>query len=419
MRILHDVAFFANAWHCPRRSDAVRCMRSFLAPVLLLAACSFPPGSVDAPPPPSAAALGRIHFPITAGSAAVQDLFDQGLAWCYAFHHDEALRCFRAAAAADPSCAMACWGLAYAAGPHINNMSMTPEVAERAHAAARRAAELAPAATAIEQALIGAIGARYAWPAPEDRKQLDLAYAEAMRRVHAQHGDSPDVAALFAESLMNLRPWDLWRADGSPQPETPEILTVLERLLARHPEHPQANHLYIHAVEASPQPERAVAAGDRLGALAPAAGHLAHALARVRARRSLRGRGRSEPPRHRRRSAHRRAHRPAGLLRDLPRAQLPLPRLCGDVRRARRRSDRRLTTAGAGTAARGGAADGAVPRGVPGGAVRSAGALRSLAGDARCPRAAGLAEECAGVVALRPRSRLRGDRSARSRAGRA
>lgn len=270
------MSFFANAWHCPRRSDALRCMRTFLAPVLLLAACSLPPGSADAPRPPSAAELGRIHFPITTGSAVVQDLFDQGLAWCYAFHHDEALRCFRAAAAADPACAMAHWGLAYASGPHINNMSMTPEVAERAHAAARRAAECAPAATAVEQALIAAIGARYAWPAPEDRKQLDLAYADAMRGVHARHGDAPDVAALFAESLMDLRPWDLWRADGTPQPETPEILTVLERLLVRHPDHPQANHLYIHAVEASPQPERAVAAGERLGALAPAAGHLVH-----------------------------------------------------------------------------------------------------------------------------------------------
>lgn len=244
--------------------------------LLLLAACSASPGSTSGDAPPTAAALGRIHFPVTTSSALAQDLFDQGLAWCYAFHHDEALRCFRAAAAADPACAMAHWGLAYAAGPHINNMSMTPELAERANADGKRARELVGGAAPVEQALVGAIVTRYAWPAPDDRKELDRAYAAAMRGVYERFGELPDVAALFAESLMDLRPWDLWQADGSPQPETPEILTVLERLLAAHPEHPQANHLYIHAVEASPHPERAVAAAERLRDLAPAAGHLVH-----------------------------------------------------------------------------------------------------------------------------------------------
>jgi tetratricopeptide (TPR) repeat protein len=248
----------------------------FVSALLLFAACASGPQA-----PPSARELGRVHFPITAKTAAVQDLFDQGLGWCYGFHHDEALRCFRAAAAAEPQCAMAFWGLAYAAGPHINNMSMTPEVAEKANADAKQAQALAANATPLERALIGAVAARYTWPAPDDRKQLDRAYADAMRGVYSRHGTSPDVAALFAESLMDLRPWDLWQADGAPQPETPEILTVLETLLQAHPEHPQANHLYIHAVEASPRPERAVVCGERLRSLAPAAGHLVHMPAHV------------------------------------------------------------------------------------------------------------------------------------------
>jgi tetratricopeptide (TPR) repeat protein len=247
-------------------------MRTTLLLPFLLLACSVP----DAPP--MAASLGAVHLPISTTNPLAQELFDQGLAWCYGFHHDEALRCFREALAADPQCAMAAWGLAYAAGPHINNMAMSPEVAQRAHADAQRARELATARTvaAHEQAMIGAIAARYTWPAPDDRKELDRAYAAAMRTVHAAHGSMPDIAALFAESLMNLRPWDLWQQDGSPQPETPEILAVLEQLMAAQPQHPQANHLYIHAVEASREPGRATGAADRLRALAPAAGHLVH-----------------------------------------------------------------------------------------------------------------------------------------------
>lgn len=230
----------------------------------------------DVHAPPGTRELGGVHLPIRTASAVAQARFDEGLAWCYAFHHDEALRCFTAAAAADPACAMAQWGIAYASGPHINNMAMSPELAQRAHAAAERARELASSSSPLEQALIAAIGARYAWPAPDDRKQLDEAYARSMRSVYAAHGDSPEVAVLFAEALMDLRPWDLWTADGEPQPGTDEITAVLERVLAAHPSHPQACHLYIHAVEASRTPERAVAAAERLGTLAPAAGHLVH-----------------------------------------------------------------------------------------------------------------------------------------------
>jgi tetratricopeptide (TPR) repeat protein len=245
--------------------------------LVVLAACSSPGAGPDpALSAPGLSQLGGHGFPITTSSPEAQQRFDEGLAWCYGFHHGEALRCFRAAAAADPECAMAYWGMAYAAGPHINNMGMTPEAAQQAHADAQRARELAPRAGSLERALIDAIVVRYAWPAPEDRKDLDRAYADAMRTAYRAHGSHPDVAALFAEALMDLRPWDLWQADGSPQPETPEILAVLERLLQTHPAHPQANHLYIHAVEASPEPGRAVAAAERLRNLAPAIGHLVH-----------------------------------------------------------------------------------------------------------------------------------------------
>lgn len=249
--------------------------------MLAVAACSAPAPRSDAEAPPSASELGGVHFPITTAAPAAQTLFDEGLAWCYAFHHDEAQRCFGAAVAADPNCAMAHWGLAYAVGPHINNMAMTPEAAQKAHAHAARARELAAGATPVERALIDAIGARYAWPAPEDRKELDRAYATAMKPVHATYGSLPDVAALYAEALMDVRPWDLWTKAGEPQPETPEILAVLENLLRAHPQHPQGNHLYIHAVEASPTPERAVPAAERLGGLAPAAGHLVHMPAHI------------------------------------------------------------------------------------------------------------------------------------------
>ncbi len=251
-------------------------MKTLASSVLFLTACA---GGPD--PAPRADALGGVHFALTTKSAAAQEAFDQGLAWCYGFHHDEAQRCFRESAAADPQCAMAQWGLAYAAGPHINNMSMTAEAAQLAHESAERAAALAAAASPRERALVAAIGARYAWPAPDDRKELDAAYANAMRGVYREYGDDPHMAALFAEALMDLRPWDLWRKDGSPQPETPEVLAVLEKGLAAHPGHPQLCHLYIHAVEASPRPERAVDEADRLRALAPAAGHLVHMPAHV------------------------------------------------------------------------------------------------------------------------------------------
>ncbi len=236
---------------------------------LLLSACVGPRSPVADRAPAST-------LRVTSASPLAQARFDEGLTWCFAFHHAEATRCFQELLAADPGCAMGHWGLAYAAGPHINNMEMSEEGARQAHEHAHAALARAAGASAVERALIGALVARYAWPAPADRAALDQAYADAMRSVYGAHGDDPDVAALYAESLMDLHPWDLYTQEGDAKPWTGEIVAVLERLLAAHPDHPQGCHLYIHAVEASREPGRALPAADRLRTRVPWAGHLVH-----------------------------------------------------------------------------------------------------------------------------------------------
>jgi tetratricopeptide (TPR) repeat protein len=220
--------------------------------------------------------LGAHRRAITTSAMAAQDAFDAGLLYCYGFNHDEAVRCFERAAQLDPRCAMAQWGIAYALGPNINMPMTDAAVARRAHAAAQRAQVLAAAGTPVERALIGALVHRYADPPPDDRSALDRAYADAMRVVQQQFPDDADVAALFAEAMLDLAPWDQWTKDGKPKPGTEEIIAVLERTLARHPDHPLALHLYIHATEASPQPARALTAAARLPAVAPGLGHLVH-----------------------------------------------------------------------------------------------------------------------------------------------
>ena len=229
--------------------------------------------------------LGGITRKVTTASPEAQRYFDQGLAFMYAFNHDEAIRAFRRAAELDPKCAMARWGVAIANGPHINNPVVPPERAKAAWDALTAAKALATGASPVEQALIRAAESRYADPQPEDRKPLEQAYADAMRTVWKQYPDDADVGALFAESLMDLRPWDLWTADGQPQPGTEELLGTLETVIARHPKHPLALHLYIHAVEASPQPEKADAAADALRDLTPGLGHLVHMPSHVDVRR--------------------------------------------------------------------------------------------------------------------------------------
>ncbi|HEY2743774.1 MAG TPA: hypothetical protein VGL86_04095 [Polyangia bacterium] len=227
--------------------------------------------------------LGNYHRAITTSVPEAQRWFDQGLRLTYAFNHEEAGRSFEAAAARDPHCVACWWGAALVLGPNYNQ----PAGAERSKKAmgflarAKAATAASPATTPLERALVAALAKRYADPPPaagDDKAQsaLDEAYANAMRDVAKQFPADDDVQVLFAESMMDLRPWRLWEPDGKPAPGTDEITGTLERVLARSPQHPGANHYYIHAVEASPHPERALASADRVGAMMPGAGHLVH-----------------------------------------------------------------------------------------------------------------------------------------------
>jgi tetratricopeptide (TPR) repeat protein len=225
--------------------------------------------------------LGKHHRAVATSSAEAQRYFDQALTWTFAFNHDEAIRSFEAAAAKDPACAMAWWGIAYNHGPHINNTVVPPERAKAAWDAVQKALSLATVgdsrmSVVLERALIEALAKRYSDPQPADRKPLDEAYAAAMREVYTAHPDDADIATLYAESLMDLQPWDLWTKDGKPKGRTEEIMAVLEKVLAKHPDHPGATHLYIHTMENSPFPEKANAAAETLRTLVPASGHLVH-----------------------------------------------------------------------------------------------------------------------------------------------
>jgi len=220
--------------------------------------------------------MGNHHRDVRTKSPEAQKYFDQGLIWAFAFNHDEAIRSFKAATELDPNCAMAWWGIALCNGPHINNPTMSAEQSKAAWEALQKALELAPNSPPVEQQLIHALAARYANPPPEDRKPLDQAYSEAMRTVWHGNREDTDVGVLYAESMMDLRPWDLWTKDGQMQPGTGEILSVLDEVAQIDLSHPGMNHLYIHAYEASPHPERAVPAADRLRNAVPASGHLTH-----------------------------------------------------------------------------------------------------------------------------------------------
>lgn len=227
--------------------------------------------------------LGEHHRLVTTRSAQAQAFFDQGLRLLYAFNHDEATRSFARAAAIDPKCAMCFWGVALTLGPNYN-VPMLGERAALAWEALGAAVDRAPGGTPEEQALIQALSRRYAGPeplSPEAMQPFTDAYAEEMRRVARQFPNDMDVQVLFAEALMDRNPWHLWSLDGMPEPGTEEIVATLERVLKRMPEHPGANHYYIHAVEASRQPEWALAAADRLPGLMPGAGHLVHMPAHI------------------------------------------------------------------------------------------------------------------------------------------
>lgn len=243
----------------------------------------------DASGPPSTGRLyhlGNHSFRVTAGNPEAQRAFDRGLTLAYAFSHRAASEEFHRAADADPKCMMAWWGVALVNGPHINFPAVPPENARAASEAIGKAMALSASApaTPLERDLVLALEKRYADPQPADRGPLDTAYADAMRAVSGKYPDNADVAVLAAEAQMDLHPWNLWMASGEPQPWTPSIVEDLERALRLNPRHPGATHLYIHAIEASPHPERALAAADRLRDLVPGASHLVHMPAHIYAR---------------------------------------------------------------------------------------------------------------------------------------
>jgi len=229
--------------------------------------------------------LGSYSRKITTESAKAQRYFNQGLAFLHGFNHSAAIRSFQEAARLDPMCAMTHWGIALASGPHINYPLVPPPAAELAWKELGLAQKYAATASPVERALIEALAKRYANPQPEDRAPLDLAYANAMREVWKAYPNDPDAGAFFAEAMMDLRPWDQWTLAGQPQPGTDEILATLEAVLKLNPKHPFANHLYIHAVEASPNPERADAAAERLRTLQPGVAHNVHMPSHIDIRR--------------------------------------------------------------------------------------------------------------------------------------
>jgi tetratricopeptide (TPR) repeat protein len=218
--------------------------------------------------------LGDHKFPVTTSSPRAQLFINQGLMLAYGFNHAEAARSFREAARLDPNCAMAYWGMALVMGPNIN-MPMPSEAEAKVYEMIQKAVALKSNASERERAYIDALAKRYSPEEEPNRAMLDRSYAEAMRQLHERYPDDLDAATLYAEALMDLRPWNYWTRDMQPYPETLEIHRVLESVLARNPNHPGAIHYYIHSVELG-RPELAEAGAERLWKLAPGAGHLVH-----------------------------------------------------------------------------------------------------------------------------------------------
>ena len=224
--------------------------------------------------------MGDLHHPVSTKNADAQAFFDQGLRLIYAFNHDEAARSFQRAADLDPKLAMAYWGIAEAVGPNYNDPA-SEERFKQAHEAIQKAVDLSAGASPAEQDYIKAMAKRFPADPKADLRKAAEEYHDAMREVAKKYPDDLDAATLFAESGMNLHPWGLWLQDGTPREGTEEIVATLEGVIKRDPNHMGAVHYYIHAVEASNTPERALAGANRLAALAPAAGHLVHMPAHV------------------------------------------------------------------------------------------------------------------------------------------
>lgn len=224
--------------------------------------------------------LGDLHHPVSTHNPQAQKFFDQGLRFIYAFNHDEAARSFQHATELDPQLAMAYWGVAEAVGPNYNDPA-DPDRFKRAHDAVQKAVDLSASASPSEQAYIQAMAKRFPADPNSDLKKAAEDYRDAMRQVAGQFPDDLDAATLFAEAGMNLHPWGLWHQDGTAQEGTNEIVATLESVMKRDPNHLGAIHYYIHAVEASNNPERALAGANKLASLAPGAGHIVHMPAHV------------------------------------------------------------------------------------------------------------------------------------------
>ncbi len=218
--------------------------------------------------------LGTHHHGITTDSDSAQIYFDQGMRLSYAFNHPAAVASYEKATSFDPDCAMCYWGIAWAHGPNIN-AALTPEGGEAAHHAIYKALELSKGVTERERAYIQAMALRYEEDPLAGRARQDTAYARAMAEVADAYPDDPDVQVLAAEALMDLSPWDYWDTDGSPRPDTEELLARLISVTEELPEHAGACHFYVHAVEKF-YPERAIQCAERLAGLMPGAGHIVH-----------------------------------------------------------------------------------------------------------------------------------------------
>lgn len=222
------------------------------------------------------AGYGGYQKPIATTSDAAQEWFDRGIQLVYGFNHDAAVNAFARAAQEDPECAIAWWGIAYSYGVDVNNPEVTALEAQYANVAIGEALRLKENANAVELSLIEAAALRAVYPLPDDRTEIDLLYSQGMLKAWNRHQDDPDVATIYAESLMNMQPWDYWNSDGEPLGNTEKVLTALDDAIALNTIHPGANHFYIHAIEASKTPEKGVPSAERLKELVPGSGHLVH-----------------------------------------------------------------------------------------------------------------------------------------------
>jgi tetratricopeptide (TPR) repeat protein len=251
-----------------------------LATICCICATAQHENASQRPPDLSLTAIGRQHHAIATDNKEAQDYFDQGLTFIYGFNHEEAQRAFQRAAELDPSSPMPLWGIAMAVGPNYNS-DVDADREKLAFDTIQKARKLSEHAADAERDYVETLAARFSNEAKPDYPQLARKYATAMKALSTKYPDDVDAVTLYAESLMDLNPWKLWSHDGQPAENTGEIVRVLESVLAREPNHAGANHFYIHAVEASPAPERALPSAHRLDTMIPQAGHLVHMPAHI------------------------------------------------------------------------------------------------------------------------------------------